>query len=82
MIRERSRLLKILCCGLLSCGLPAIGAGLFAQEAVAEEAAAADAGDTLKTLTGLDSENLGVPLRALALVTVCGVVPSIVLLTP
>ena len=81
MIRERSRLLKILCCGLLSCGLPAIGAGLFAQEAVAEEAAAADAGETLKTLTGLDSENLGVPLRALALVTVFGVVPSIVLLT-
>ena len=38
MIRERSRLLKILCCGLLSCGLPAIGAGLFAEEAVAEEA--------------------------------------------
>lgn len=81
MIRERSRLLKILCCGLLSCGLPAIGAGLFAQEAVVEEAEAADAGDTLKTLTGLDSENLGVPLRALALVTVFGVVPSIVLLT-
>ena len=81
MIRERSRLLKILCCGLLSCGLPAIGAGLFAQEAVAEEAEAAGAGDTLKTLTGLDSENLGVPLRALALVTVFGVVPSIVLLT-
>lgn len=81
MIRERSRLLKILCCGLLSCGLPAIGAGLFAEEAVAEEAEAAGAGDTLKALTGLDSENLGVPLRALALVTVFGVVPSIVLLT-
>ena len=81
MIRERSRLLKILCCGLLSCGLPAIGAGLFAQEAVAEEAAAAAAGATLKTLTGLESEILGVPLRALALVTVFGVVPSIVLLT-
>ena len=81
MIRERARLLKILCCALVSCGLPAIGAGLFAQEAVAEEAEAAGAGDTLKTLTGLDSENLGVPLRALALVTVFGVVPSIVLLT-
>ena len=65
----------------MSCGLPAIGAGLFAEEAVAEEAEAAGAGDTLKALTGLDSENLGVPLRALALVTVFGVVPSIVLLT-
>jgi flagellar biosynthetic protein FliP len=77
MNRESSRFLKIILRGLVFCGLLVSVGGLFAQDAVVEQAD----GDALKTLTGLDGENLGVPLRALALVTVFGVVPSIVLLT-
>jgi flagellar biosynthetic protein FliP len=50
------------------------GAPLCAQEAK-------DGGEVLRALTGLDGENLAAPLRALAVVTVLGVVPSIVLLT-
>ncbi len=69
-----SGLLKTALRGLVFCGL------LAAVEAVVAEEAEAS-GDVLRTLTGLDGENLGVPLRALALVTIFGVVPSIVLLT-
>lgn len=75
MTPEKSRLMKLALCGFIFCGLLAgVSTGLAAEEAEAS-------GDVLKTLTGLDGENLAVPLRALALVTVFGVVPSIVLLT-
>ena len=69
-----SGLLKTALRGLVFCGLLAAGEAVVAEEAEAS-------GDVLRTLTGLDGENLGVPLRALALVTIFGVVPSIVLLT-
>jgi len=80
----RFRLLTTVFCGLVAVGLLLSGEGIVAEEGVAEEGVAEEAqatGDVLKTLTGLDGENIGVPLRALALVTIFGVVPSIVLLT-
>lgn len=71
----QSRLVKLVLWGFVFCGLlAATPAGLSAEEAESS-------GDVLKTLTGLDGENLAIPLRALAMVTVFGVVPSIVLLT-
>ena len=76
MTPGKARFLQLLPCGLVFFGLLA---GFPGQLGAEEEAAAS--GDVLKTLTGLDGENLAVPLRALALVTVFGVVPSIVLLT-
>jgi flagellar biosynthetic protein FliP len=61
-----------------------VASTLGAQEVVeqaAQEAAKSENGGLLETAAGLDSDNLEAPLRALALVTVFGVVPSIVLLT-
>lgn len=84
MKSARFRLLTTVFCGLVAVGLLLSGEGIVAEEGVAEEGVAEEAqatGDVLKTLTGLDGENIGVPLRALALVTIFGVVPSIVLLT-
>lgn len=54
---------------LLSCVSP-----LGAQES-------GEKGEILRTLTGLDVDSIAVPLRALLIVTVLGVVPSIALLT-
>ena len=57
-----------------------VASTLGAQEII-EQAARERGGGLLETATGLEDDNLEAPLRALALVTVFGVVPSIVLLT-
>jgi len=83
--------------GLARAWKAAVGAATFAVLAVpsliAQESAGAGtaeggagtgapgSADLLRTVTGLDGANLEAPLRALALVTIFGVVPSIVLLT-
>jgi flagellar biosynthetic protein FliP len=56
------------------------GAGLLlaAPAAAAEDASS---GDILRAVTGMDSQSVAMPLRLLAIITVLGVVPSIVLLT-
>ena len=61
--------------GILTCTLVALWDGPLMAESVPGD------GDWLRTLTGLDSSGLAAPLRALAIVTVLGVVPSVVLLT-
>ncbi len=50
------------------------------MSAILLEAEPGGAAEVLRSLTGLDAQNLAVPLRALAIVTVLSVVPSIVLL--
>jgi len=55
-----------------------IGALLFAGAVHAQENAAP--GDSLRALTGLDADGVAASVKILALVTVFGVVPSIVLL--
>jgi flagellar biosynthetic protein FliP len=64
--------------------LAAIAAALASLAAGAPLAAAEDGdvgGDLLRTLTGLDPAGMAAPLRALALITVFSVVPSVILLT-
>lgn len=61
-----------------------VASTLGAQEVVeqaAQETVKSESSGFLETAAGLDGDNLAAPLRALALVTVFGVVPSIVLLT-
>ena len=54
---------------------------MSAASIVAQETATPSSGSALNDLLGLNGENMGAPLRALAIVTIFGVVPSAVLLT-
>jgi len=61
--------------------VPSIVVAEEVQTVPAADAEKGADGGWLRTITGLDEENIEAPLRALALVTIFGVVPSIVLLT-
>jgi len=58
-----------------------LGAGAGLLLAAPAAAGEPSSGDLIRAVTGMDSQSVAVPLRLLAIITVLGVVPSIVLLT-